>query len=128
MTILVGTASWTDKSLIDSGKFYPQDVKSPEARLRYYAVQFPLVEVDASYYAIPAATVAEHWAQRTPQHFIFNVKAFRALTGHQFQPKFLPKHLQQALRAPLNSKLYYRDLSGEIQDELWRLFFEAVTP
>jgi hypothetical protein len=25
MTILVGTASWADKSLVDSGKFYPPD-------------------------------------------------------------------------------------------------------
>lgn len=53
MTILVGTASWTDKTLIDSGKFYPSDCKTPEGRLRYYAQQFPMVEVDASYYAIP---------------------------------------------------------------------------
>ena len=41
MTILVGTASWADKSLVDSGKFYPPDVTSPDARPRYYASQFP---------------------------------------------------------------------------------------
>ena len=46
MAILVGTASWTDKSLIDSGKFYPKDATSAEDRLRYHASQFPMVEVD----------------------------------------------------------------------------------
>ena len=55
MKILVGTASWTDKSLIDSGKFYPPEAKSPEARLRHYASLFPMVEVDSSYYAMPSA-------------------------------------------------------------------------
>jgi uncharacterized protein YecE (DUF72 family) len=81
--ILVGTASWTDKTLIASGRFYPPNDNTPERRLRYYASQFPLVEVDRSYYAIPEARVAQLWAERTPALFLFNVKAFRLLTGHQ---------------------------------------------
>ncbi len=44
MTILVGTASWTDKSLIESGKFYPPSAKDAETRLKYYASHFPMVE------------------------------------------------------------------------------------
>jgi hypothetical protein len=51
--ILVGTASWTDKTLIASGRFYRPEDNTPEGRLRHYASQFPLVEVDSSYYAIP---------------------------------------------------------------------------
>jgi uncharacterized protein YecE (DUF72 family) len=82
-TILVGTASWTDKTLIASGRFYPAKYNSPEARLRYYATQFPLVEVDSSYYAMPAPQVAQLWAERTPPGFKFNIKAFRLFTGHQ---------------------------------------------
>jgi uncharacterized protein YecE (DUF72 family) len=35
--ILVGTASWTDKTLIASGRFYPAKENTPEGRLRYYA-------------------------------------------------------------------------------------------
>ena len=56
MPILVGTASWTDKSLIGCGRFYPREASSAEARLRYYASQFTMVEVDSSYYAMPSAT------------------------------------------------------------------------
>src|SRR5436305_6333800 len=67
--ILVGTASWTDKTLIASGRFYPPKCNSPEERLRYYASQFPLVEIDSSYYAMPKAEVAQLWAERTPPHF-----------------------------------------------------------
>ena len=51
--ILIGTSSWTDPTLIKSGRFYPSWANSAEARLRYYASQFGLVEVDSSYYAIP---------------------------------------------------------------------------
>ncbi len=46
--ILVGTTSWMEKTLVESGRFYPPDVRTAEARLRYYATQFPVVEVDSS--------------------------------------------------------------------------------
>ncbi|UUZ74079.1 DUF72 domain-containing protein [Polaromonas sp. P1(28)-8] len=75
MTILVGTASWTDKTLVDSGLFYPPEAKSAEARLRYYASRFPMVEVDSSYYAIPAPSTAQLWVERAPPGFVFNIKA-----------------------------------------------------
>ena len=79
--IKVGTASWTDKTLLASG-WYPADADTPEKRLAYYAKQFPLVEVDATYYAPPAEQTAALWAQRTPPEFTFNIKAFSLLTGH----------------------------------------------
>jgi uncharacterized protein YecE (DUF72 family) len=128
MAILVGTASWTDKTLIDSGKFYPAEARSPEARLRYYATQFPFVEVDASYYAIPAPATAQAWAERTPSHFTFNVKAFRLFTGHQTDPRFLEKDIREALPPSDKKMLYYRDVPTEILDELWRRFKLALLP
>ena len=87
--IKVGTASWTDRSLIESGAFYPPDCTTPEARLRYYASQFPLVEVDSSYYGIPAERNSQLWVERTPPTFTFNVKA-------QTEPK--SSHLRIKLR------------------------------
>jgi uncharacterized protein YecE (DUF72 family) len=126
--ILVGTASWTDKTLIDCGRFYPRECKSSEARLRYYATQFPVVEVDSSYYGVPTPVNAQLWAQRTPPGFVFNVKAFRLFTGHQTQPIVLHKDLQQALGANPPKMLYYRDTPAEIRDELWKRFIEALAP
>jgi uncharacterized protein YecE (DUF72 family) len=66
MSILVGTASWTDKSLIGCGRFYPKEAASAEARLRYYASQFPMVEVDSIYYhQVPPEIRQELWLSTT---------------------------------------------------------------
>jgi uncharacterized protein YecE (DUF72 family) len=126
--ILVGTASWTDKSLIGSGRFYPTKCTTPEDRLRYYASQFPLVEVDSSYYAIPEPCVAQLWAERTPASFLFNVKAFRLLTGHQTAPAALPKDLAQALGSLKAKNLYYKDAPAAIRDAVWERFRQGIEP
>jgi uncharacterized protein YecE (DUF72 family) len=126
--ILLGSASWTDKTLVACGRFYPPQAKSAEARLRYYATQFPLVEVDSSYYGMPTPANAQLWAERTPEHFTFNVKAFRLFTGHQTSPIVLHKDLQQALGPDPPKVLYYKDTPKEIRDELWRRFSEALEP
>ena len=129
-TIQVGTASWTDKSLIESGRFYPKGCTSAEDRLRYYASQFPMVEVDSSYYAMPSARNAELWAQRTPREFTFNVKAFRIFTGHQTPAQALPKDIAAALKSHFASKknIYYKDLPDEIRDDLWARFERGIRP
>jgi uncharacterized protein YecE (DUF72 family) len=126
--ILIGSASWTDKTLIACGRFYPPEAKTPEARLRHYATQFPIVEVDSSYYGMPSPQNAQLWAERTPEHFVFNVKAFRLFTGHQTSPIVLHKDIQQALGPDVPKSLYYKDMPKEILDELWRRFSEALEP
>ncbi|MGF6915982.1 DUF72 domain-containing protein [Paraburkholderia sp. 40] len=128
MSILVGTASWTDKTLVESGAFYPPGCNSAEARLRYYASVFPLVEVDSSYYAMPSATNSALWVERTPPGFVFDVKAFRLFTGHQTEPRFFPKDLQAALPSTGKKNLYYKDIPQAVLDELWARFFEALQP
>jgi len=51
--IRIGTSSWTDPTMTRAGAFYPAGTSSAEKRLRYYASQFPVVEVDSSYYSLP---------------------------------------------------------------------------
>jgi uncharacterized protein YecE (DUF72 family) len=128
--ILVGTASWADPSLIKCKQFYPKDAKTPEDVLRYYCTRFPLVEVDSSYYALPSATNAQKWAERTPDDFTFNIKAFRLFTGHQTPMKMLPKDIQGelALHFVENKNLYYKDTPKEIRDEMWRRFELGIRP
>ena len=125
--ILIGTAGWTDKSLIDCGKFYPPSAKSPEERLRFYAAHFPMVEVDSSYYGLPVPRNAQLWAKRTPPKFRFNVKAFRLFTGHQTPPQALPKDIREALK-PGTKNIYYRDLPEELRQEMWNRFRTALEP
>src|SRR6202163_140593 len=126
--ILIGTASWTDKSLIASGRFYPPKCNSPEERLRYYASQFPLVEVDSSYYAMPAPQVAQLWAERTPPDFKFNIKAFRLFTGHQTSLAAFPKDIAATLGPQAKKNVYYKDLPRELTDEMWRRYREGIEP
>lgn len=120
--ILVGTASWTDKTLIDCGRFYPPGANTPAERLRYYASQFPLVEIDSSYYGIPPLENAQLWAERTPPGFVFNVKAYRLFTKHQTPVVTLAKDIRQALGPVGKKNVYYEDLPAEIVRELWRQF------
>jgi uncharacterized protein YecE (DUF72 family) len=127
--ILVGTASWTDATLIKCGRFYPRGCSSAEARLRHYADVFPMVEVDSSYYALPSVRNAQLWAERTPDDFVFNVKAFRTLTGHQTPRRALPQDILRALNlSPDGPPVYANTLPPEIVDELWRRYLEALEP
>jgi uncharacterized protein YecE (DUF72 family) len=45
------------------------------------AATFPLVEVDATYYALPSAATARLWVERTPPDFIFDIKSHALMTG-----------------------------------------------
>lgn len=97
--IRIGTCSWAEKSLIESGSFYPRQRASAEERLRYYASRFDTVEVESSYYSIPTEHMARAWAERTPANFLFHVKAYGALTGHAIDPGALSGELRQLLAA-----------------------------
>jgi uncharacterized protein YecE (DUF72 family) len=125
--IRVGTAGWTDKTLIDSG-WYPDDAGNPEQRLRYYASQFPLVEVDSAYYALPAERTAEAWAARTPAHFTFNVKAFSLFTQHPTPVRALPADLREEAGKAGKDRVYLKDVGQELADEAWRRFLAALEP
>jgi uncharacterized protein YecE (DUF72 family) len=126
--VLVGTASWTDRTLIESG-WYPPEVKTPEQRLACYASQFRLVEVDSTYYAMPAERTASLWAQRTPAGFTFDVKAFSLLTHHPTKPSALPKDLHAPQDEKAKQKnLYLRDTDPAIVDAIWERFLSALQP
>src|SRR3970040_1839775 len=97
--ILVGTCSWADKTLVASG-WYPRQAKSPEDRLRYYADQFPIVEVDSTYYGLPAERNAALWVERTPPQFVFDVKSYALFTHHPAQVRSLPQDVREELPRP----------------------------
>ena len=122
--IKVGTASWTDRTLLESG-WYPQTANTPEKRLAYYARQFPLVEVDATYYGPPAEQTTRLWAQRTPPGFTFNIKAFSLLTGHPTKVSAIYKDLR-----PETDKrnVYPDDLPPQSYEEIWSRFLSALDP
>jgi uncharacterized protein YecE (DUF72 family) len=125
--IRVGTASWTDRTLIASG-WYPPEANTPEKRLRFYARQFPLVEVDATYYALPAEQTARSWAERTPAGFTFNVKAFSLFTQHPTPVKALPTDLRDAAGKTGKDRVYLKDVDPAVADQAWDRFLAALEP
>jgi uncharacterized protein YecE (DUF72 family) len=125
--IRVGTASWTDRTLIASG-WYPPEADTPEKRLRFYARQFPLVEVDATYYALPAEQTATAWAARTPAGFTFNIKAFSLFTQHPTRVAALPTDLRPAVEKTGKDRVYLKDVDPEVTDQAWDRFLTALEP
>ncbi|HVF12741.1 MAG TPA: DUF72 domain-containing protein [Actinomycetota bacterium] len=130
MAILVGTASWTDKTLLESGAFYPKEANNAEARLRYYAEQFPIVEVDSTYYFPPTEKNAVLWVERTPVDFTFHIKAYSLLTQHPTRPNSLYKDLQGRVLTEHRDKnrLYITHLDPGAADEVWKRFADALMP
>ncbi|HEX6032678.1 MAG TPA: DUF72 domain-containing protein [Tepidiformaceae bacterium] len=128
--ILLGTASWADKPLVESGKFYPPGATTPEERLRYYATKFPLVEADTTYYGLPQSSMVQRWVERTPDGFTFDVKAFSLFTEHPAPVARLPKELQKQLPGELREKknLYRDDAPPEVVDYCWSTFIDGLMP
>ena len=127
--IYVGITAWTEPTLLEAG-FYPEDADTPEGRLKFYASQFPITEVDSTYYSPPSERVAKLWAQRTPDDFVFDVKAFRLLTHHPTPQKALWRDLRDALPADVMEKrnVYAEKVPQEILDDALDRFVSALEP
>ena len=77
--------------------------------------------MDATYYALPMRQMTELWVERTPDDFVFDIKAHALMTGHPTETKRLPKELRESLPKALAGKvrLYATDLPGELMDRVW---------
>jgi uncharacterized protein YecE (DUF72 family) len=125
--IYYGTSSWTDKTLLDSKRFYPPGVETAAARLRFYSERFPLVEVDSTYYGLPSERNAALWIERTPTHFVFDVKAFGLLTHHPVGARGLPAKLREQLPGAKRN-LYRKDLTPDALAVVEDMFVSALRP
>lgn len=90
----IGTSSFSENDWI--GNFYP-DKTRPAEFLAYYSRKYNTVEIDATYYAIPASRIVERWANVTPDNFLISAKFPRSIVhgGEKAQPNprvvLLPK-------------------------------------
>ncbi|MDQ3662560.1 MAG: DUF72 domain-containing protein, partial [Actinomycetota bacterium] len=125
--ILIGTASWTDKSLVQSG-WYPKNASSADARLRFYTTQFPLVEVDSSYYFLPSDKNSRLWAERSPAGFTFNIKAFSLLTQHPTKPQALKDFVAEGDIEDGKKNIYVSDVAEGVRAAVWEAFLEGLEP
>lgn len=75
--ILVGTQGWNYDAWV--GPFYPIGTR-PADFLSVYARAFSTVEVDSTFYAVPAAKTVRGWADHTPEGFTFALKLPQEIT------------------------------------------------
>jgi uncharacterized protein YecE (DUF72 family) len=128
--VLTGSCSWTDRTLVEEADWYPRRTMTAEERLRYYAANFPLTEVDSTYYAPPAERQVALWTERTPEGFRFDVKAYSLLTGHPTRPRTLWRDLRDRLAPEDAAKrnIYPKHLDPDALAEAWRRFEAALRP
>jgi uncharacterized protein YecE (DUF72 family) len=128
--VRVGTCSWTDRTLIKDTDWYPKRSMSAAERLAYYSARFPVVEADSTYYGPPSRQLAEGWAERTPDGFRMNVKAYSMMTGHPTKPESLWRDIAEALEPEAATKrnVYPQHLPAEAVDEVWARFADALQP
>jgi len=108
------------------GLWYPKGVTTSEERLRYYASKFDTVEVDSSFYAIPRREYAEAWVERTPDGFVFHVKAYGLMTGHEVDERSLAPELREFDHAVDRGRIL--GAHPDMVDAAFDLFLDAIEP
>ncbi len=119
----MGTCSWADEALTKA--FYPPGLPAAE-RLPWYAEHYDTVEVDSTYYHLPAREMVARWAERTPAGFVMHVKAFGVMTRHPVKVDQLPTDLRA--EAPVDDRGRIERPSREFRGEIFRRFLEALEP
>lgn len=64
------------------GVFYPQDLPKTKY-FDYYIKHFDTVELNSTFYHLPKAKTVEHWNEKTPENFMFSLKAYRGITHYK---------------------------------------------
>jgi uncharacterized protein YecE (DUF72 family) len=121
--IRLGTCSFADDAL--SKWWYPKGVTAKE-RLAYYAERFDTVEIDSTYYRLPERTTTAGWAERTPDDFLFHIKAFGMMTRHPVKLEQLPPDLRDAAETDARGRVDRP--SRELRTEVFRRFVEELQP
>jgi uncharacterized protein YecE (DUF72 family) len=80
MRVFTGTSGYSYKEW--KGRFYPEKMKDAEM-LGFYAGRFPTVEINNTFYRMPAAEMLRKWSEQTPESFTFVLKAPQRITHHR---------------------------------------------
>src|SRR4029078_3646757 len=80
MHVLTGTSGYSYKEW--KGRFYPEKMKEAEM-LAFYAGRFPTVEINNTFYRMPAPEMLRKWVDQTPENFTFVLKAPQRITHHR---------------------------------------------
>jgi uncharacterized protein YecE (DUF72 family) len=122
MGVAVGTSSWADPGFVK--EWYPPDLPARE-RLPWYAEHFDAVEVNSTFYAVPATSTVERWAEQTPNGFTFDVKLHKLLSRHSAKLDSLPPGLRDGATTTARGRVV---LGARLQDALADAVLESVQP
>jgi uncharacterized protein YecE (DUF72 family) len=120
--IVIGTSSWADPGFIE--EWYPPDLPARD-RLAWYAERFEAVEVNSTFYAVPATATVRRWAEVTPEGFTFDVKLHRLLSRHAAGPDALPPALRDDVEVNPRGRVV---LSPQLEAALAGELLAAVEP
>jgi uncharacterized protein YecE (DUF72 family) len=120
--IVVGTSGWSPPG--SGAPWYPAGL-APRERLAWYAARFDGVEVDSTFYALPARRTVERWEQITPPGFTLDVKLHRLLSRHAAPPSSLPAELREGVKLSDTGRVV---LDDRLERELCERTFEVVRP
>jgi uncharacterized protein YecE (DUF72 family) len=129
-TVRTGATSWADRGLVRHGGFYPKKTMTARDRLAYYCSRLPLAEITTTHGFPPTPELCAQWADRTPDGFCFDVRAWSLLTGAPTMPDSLYADLQDQVAAKNRDRrrLYASHLSAEALAECWARFAHALRP
>jgi len=89
LNLYIGCSGWSYKGWI--GTFYPSNLENKNWLL-YYSKFFKFVEVDSTFYSIPARFVVKGWKDKTPDDFKFALK-FPKIITHEKKMEDVSKDL-----------------------------------
>jgi uncharacterized protein YecE (DUF72 family) len=120
--IVIGTSSWADPGFV--AEWYPPDLPARE-RLPWYAERLQAVEVNSTFYGVPAPSTVAGWAKGTPDDFTFDVKLHRLLSRHAARPESLPVDLRARARTSERGRV---ELTPALEAAVADRVLEAVEP
>ena len=126
--VRVGTCSWADKTLVRDAAWYPRKTMTAAERLGFYAARFSVVEADSTYYRPPSRELAGGWADRTPDGFRMNLKAYSLMTGHPTKPDTLWPDIRAQIdpEAVEKRNIYAHHLPDDAVEEVWARFADSA--
>ena len=110
--VLIGCSGWNYPHWRE--RVYPKGLP-PRRWLEHYATLFDTVEVNNTFYRLPSPSAVAGWVERTPETFVFTVKASRYLT-----------HIKRLADLERGVERFYEGIeplvrSGKLGPVLWQL-------
>ena len=108
--IFIGTSGW-NYAHWSNGQFYPRSCRQREW-LAFYARHFSTVEINNSFYRLPAPETFAAWSRQVPRDFVFAVKGSRFIT-----------HMKK-LKDPESSVELFLSHSSRLRKKLGPILFQ----